>query len=62
MLAQYKQGGGATESASQTKGDVSQATPSPTRESSAAEASVDDEAQSQSKTLGRTEGPVRPID
>lgn len=62
MLSRYKQGVGATESASQTKGDVSQGAPSPMPQSSTADSAVNDEAPSESKSLGRTEGPVSPID
>ncbi|HEY3138702.1 MAG TPA: hypothetical protein VGL29_21935 [Blastocatellia bacterium] len=61
MLAQYKQGVGAPEPTSPTRSDVSQAAPSSTP-TGAAESTVSDEAPSESKSLGRTEGPVRPID
>jgi hypothetical protein len=62
MLSRYKQGTGAGEPTSQTKSDVSQAAQSSTPESGAAGSPADPEAPSESKSLGRTEGPVRPID
>jgi hypothetical protein len=61
MLSRYKRGVGAPEPTSPTRSDVSEAAPSPAP-AGAAESSVSDEAPSESKSLGRTEGPVRPID
>lgn len=61
MLSRYKQGVGAADSATETKGDLSQAAPSPAPVS-APESAATDEAPGESKSLGRTEGPVRPID
>jgi len=58
VLSRYKQGvvGGEPQSA------VQQAPPSATPAESKSTSSSDDEPPGQSKTLGRTDGPVRPID
>ena len=60
-LSRYKQGAdGYPQSQPQTT--APQAAPAATPTSDASASNVDDEAPGQSKTLGRTDGPVRPID
>lgn len=60
MLSRYKQSGASAESvtpAPRTSNAVSEAAPA-----ADASADADEESATQSKTLGRTEGPIRPID
>ncbi|MEK6320395.1 MAG: hypothetical protein AABN33_01800 [Acidobacteriota bacterium] len=61
ILSQYKQGvtGGQP---SRTEAAPSQTTPAAQPETSSPPAKPDDSEPGQSKTLGRTDGPVRPID
>ncbi|HXI89687.1 MAG TPA: hypothetical protein VNO24_06675 [Blastocatellia bacterium] len=61
VLSRYKQGVAGGEPQTQTQGAPPQAAPT-TSATKVAESSPDDEAPGQSKTLGRTDGPVRPID
>lgn len=58
MLARYKQGLGGSEAPNQTPVTAAPAAKS----DSNAPQPADEESPSQSKTLGRTDGPVRPID
>jgi adenine-specific DNA methylase len=60
VLSRYKQGVGGGEP--QPQGAPPQAASTTTSGTKAAESGADDEAPGQSKTLGRTDGPVRPID
>src|SRR5438552_17187847 len=62
VLSQYKQGVAGSEPQPQTQGAPPQAASTTTSATNAAESGADDEAPGQSKTLGRTDGPVRPID
>ncbi len=61
-LSRYKQSVAGSEPQTQTQGTSPQAAPAATPASNASGSSADDEAPGQSKTLGRTDGPVRPID
>lgn len=61
-LSRYKQSVAGDEPQSQTQGAPAQAAPVATPASNASGSSADDEVPGQSKTLGRTDGPVRPID
>lgn len=61
-LSRYKQSVGGGEPQTQTQGTPPQAAPAATPASNASESSADNEAPGESKTLGRTDGPVRPID
>jgi hypothetical protein len=60
MLSRYKQGTTAVETPSQPQRTATQTTPPGTQD--APEPAADDQAPGQAKTLGRTDGPVRPID
>ncbi len=62
VLSRYKQGVSGGEPQSQTHGTAPPAAPATTPATNVAESSADDQAPGQSKTLGRTDGPVRPID
>ena len=62
VLSRYKQGVAGGEPQSQTHGTAPPAAPAPTPASNASGTGADDELPGQSKTLGRTDGPVRPID
>ena len=59
-LARYKQG--VSGDLPQTLTSTSQAPPTTTAASDAVESSPDDKTTGQGKTLGRTDGPIRPID
>lgn len=61
-LSRYKQGLAGEHTQTPTQGATPPAAASTTPATSAAESSPDDNAPGQSKTLGRTDGPVRPID
>jgi len=61
-LSRYKQGVAGGEPQPQTQGAPPQAASTTTSAAKAGESSADDEGPGQSKTLGRTDGPVRPID
>lgn len=61
-LSRYKQSVAGTEPRSPTQGTPPQTAPVAPAAGNASEPGVDDEAPGQSKTLGRTDGPVRPID
>ncbi len=62
VLSQYKQGVAGGEPQPQTQAAPPQAASTTTSATKVTESSADDEAPGQSKTLGRTDGPVRPID
>jgi hypothetical protein len=62
ILSRYKQGVAGGEPPSQTERVPSQAGPLAQPETNPAKAISDDTEPGQSKTLGRTDGPVRPID
>lgn len=61
-LSRYKQSATSGEPQTQTQGTSPQSAPAATPATNASESSADDDAPGQSKTLGRTDGPVRPID
>jgi hypothetical protein len=61
MLSRYKQGGPAVEAATPNQPTASGVVPE-TAPAAKPSTSDDEEASSESKTLGRTDGPVRPID
>src|SRR5262249_40685939 len=62
MLARYKQGAGATETESEIATETSRPAQSAPPSDSRVEPAINGEASSEQKSLGRTEGPVRPID
>jgi len=61
MLSRYKQGIGVSDAKSPSQATTSQAPQAPS-ESNKPAGPVDEDAPAQSKTLGRTDGPIRPID
>lgn len=61
MLSRYKQGGAAVESVPPVQRTASSVAPEAAPAANAPDAG-DEESPGESKTLGRTEGPVRPID
>lgn len=61
-LSRYKQGVTGGEPSSHTERAASQAAPAAQPETNSPAAKSDDPEPGQSKTLGRTDGPVRPID
>lgn len=61
-LSRYKQGLGGDQPETSTQGPAQAAPTTATPTTNAAEPSPDDKSPGQSKTLGRTDGPVRPID
>lgn len=61
-LSRYKQGVTGGQDQAPTQGAPPPAAPPATSATNAVESSPDDETPGQSKTLGRTDGPVRPID
>jgi hypothetical protein len=62
ILLRYKQGVTGGESSSQTERAVPQTAPAGQTEANSQRADSDDAEPGQSKTLGRTDGPIRPID
>jgi hypothetical protein len=61
-LSRYKQGLGGDQPETSTQGPAQPAPTTATPNTNAAEPKPDDKSPDQSKTLGRTDGPVRPID
>jgi hypothetical protein len=61
-LSRYKQGISSDQPQPQTQTAAPPATPTTTPATNAAEPTPDDQTSGQSKTLGRTDGPIRPID
>lgn len=62
MLSRYKQGVSAVETSASSQRPASNPTPETAPPPNPQANSVEDEAPAESKTLGRTDGPVRPID
>lgn len=62
ILSQYKQGVAGGEPSNQTERTAPQAPPQTNPQTNPSQAAADDSEPGQSKTLGRSDGPVRPID
>jgi len=62
ILSQYKQGVAGGAPSTQTERTAQQAPPTQTQPQTNTPSSADESAPDQSKTLGRSDGPVRPID